>query len=198
MATLETASFPLIIRRNPARSMSPTDMISVEARGRSHNLYNFVGRNADKIHSIVERQLRASMSHTGTRDNRIPSPFHAISDDIANRVLLSKVNYPTRYEVVLTNGVDAYLLPYTLRTSYTAVLDLIKNNGKKIETVAMGGWSGNGRVKEIKGRVGAFLFEGTNWRIEPTGRTQREVFQQRMGYPPISNVVEVEMRRGKS
>lgn len=198
MVTLETASFPLIIRRNPARNMSPTDMISVEARSRSGRLYDFAGRNADKIHGMVERQLRATMAHTGTHDNRIPSPFHAISDEIANRVLLSKVNYPTRYEVILTNGVDAYLLPYTLRTSYSAVLDLIKNNGKKIETVAMGGWSGNGRVKEIKGRVGAFRFEGTNWRIEPTGRTQREVFQQRVGYPPISNVVEMEMLRGKS
>jgi len=79
------------------------------------------------------------------------------------------VNYPTRYEVVLSNGQTSYLVAYTARKSRRGLMSCIRQHGPAIL-----------RITELS-ESARFTFNGSiaqlgenNWTVRFSGRTQRD------------------------
>ena len=79
------------------------------------------------------------------------------------------VNYPTRYEVVLSNGTASYLVGYTSRKSRPGLMACIRQHGPAIL-----------RITELS-ESARFTWSGpiahlgeNNWTIRFSGRTQRD------------------------
>jgi hypothetical protein len=88
-----------------------------------------------------------------------------------NKKLTALQRYPTRYEIVLTNGAQAYRIAYTMRRSRHGLI--VASRAAFDEIKAISG-SANGWVTLGKKAADPIGITDTAWSIRWSGRTQRE------------------------
>lgn len=83
--------------------------------------------------------------------------------EVQERKLARLKNYRTRYEVAMVNGTDRRLVVYMSDRSFTRLLSAVREKLEAVKVVAGADvWAENRKLS------------AGDWRIEFTGRTQRE------------------------
>jgi hypothetical protein len=96
------------------------------------------------------------------------------------------VNYATKYEIILTNGPQTYLVSYTGRKSRQGLMDAIRARGLAILAITK---IGADAIFTLNRATGAAEL-GSNWTIRFTGRTQRDAICQRDEYRYVGTVAD--------
>lgn len=81
-------------------------------------------------------------------------------------------HYATRYETVLTNGHDTYLLGYTSRHSRMGLLHILRARGSAV--IARTTMPQTAVISFTEWKTRGFDLGFGSWRVRFTGRTQRE------------------------
>ncbi len=93
------------------------------------------------------------------------------------------VNYPTRYEIVLSNGSSSYLVAYTSRKSRHGLMHCVREHGPAILRITN---LSESAVFRFNGPI-AELGEN-NWTVRFSGRTQRDALCTRSSLTFVEDI----------
>lgn len=93
-----------------------------------------------------------------------------LSDNDRERKLARLHNYHSRYEIILTNSEDTYLVAYASHRSWRTAMTTAQNRFDQIKAII------GDTDAYVEGRKNAPIPADAKWRIRFTGRTQRECY----------------------
>lgn len=99
--------------------------------------------------------------------------------------------FGTKYEAILTNGVDAYLLGYTRSHSQSGLVRLIHDRGQQVLEI-----TGQEDMQK-HGKGTAVFFQSGVWQMYFSGRTERDAFLTGT-YPALPSQKQLHLARLKS